>query len=272
MINNFKDKVAVITGGGHGIGLSIAKSCLEQGMKVVITASRQSSVDEATKKLNGGDKLLALVSDAGDPNAVTALAEKVKSTFGKVNFLCLNAGISRFAPIQELTVETWEQHINVNLNGPFYAVKAFMPLLEQEDESHIVITSSIFAFITNGFQAPYFASKAGVTAFAEALYYDLMFAESKIGISLLCPGNTSTNMANANLTDDVPTEIAEAIKAELAQGTDPQVVAEATLQAVRENQFYVLPNSGEFQAAVDARFARIQAQRNPTVEDTGGAM
>ena len=272
MIQDFTDKVAVVTGGGHGIGFSFAQAFLDLGMNVVITASRQSSVDEAVGKLDAGDRLIGVQSDAGDKDANFSLAKMVEERFGKTNLLCLNAGISRLSPIQELTVESWDQHISVNLSGPFYGVKAFLPMLDKEDQAHIVVTSSIFAFITNALQAPYFASKAGVTSFAETLYYDLMVSESNIGVSVVCPGNTSTNMAEANLTGDEDPELAAAIKSEVAGGDDPQVVTDATVKAIRENQFYVMPNTGNFQAAVDARFARISAQRNPTLEDTGGAM
>lgn len=272
MIQDFKDKVAVVTGGAHGIGFALAQNFLQLGMKVVITASRQSSLEEAAAKLNAGDNLLCVHSDAGSRDANFELAKIVEDRFGRVNLLCLNAGISRLSPIQELSVESWEQHINVNLNGPFYGVKAFLPLLEKENQAHIVVTSSIFAFISNALQAPYFASKAGVTAFSEALYYDLLAAGSKVGVTVVCPGNTSTNMVEANLTGNEEPEMIAAIKSEIAAGDDPQLVVDATLAAIRENQFYVLPNTGDFQAAVDARFARAMAQRNPSWDDVGGVM
>ncbi len=269
MISNFKDKVAVVTGGAHGIGYAFAQTLLELGARVVITASRQSSLDEAVARLDADDRLLAVRSDAGDFDANVALASVVEQHFGGVNLLVLNAGISRINPIHELSVDAWRQHMDVNLNGPFYGVKAFLPLLEREDEAHIVITSSIFALFSAPMQSPYFASKAGVTAFAESLFYDLQAAESKIGVTVSFPGNTRTNMAEANLTGNEDPELAQMVRAELASGTDPLVVTDAVLKAVETNQFYVLPNTGEFQACVDARFARIQAQRNPAWEDVG---
>ncbi len=269
MIKNFKNKVAVVTGGANGIGFSFAKNFLDLGMKVVITASRQSSIDKAVAQLNAGDNLIGLVSDAGDVDANFALAKMVEEKFGQVNLLCLNAGISGLAPVPEMTIENWHRHININLSGPFYGVKAFLPLLEKEDEAHIVVTSSIFAFITAPMQAGYFASKAGVTAFSESLYYDLLAAESKVGVSLVCPGNTRTNMAEANLTGNEDPELAATIRQVVASGDDPQIVTDATLKAIQENQFYVMPNTGDFQAGVDARFNRIQAQRNPNWEDVG---
>ncbi len=271
MIKDFENKVAVVTGGAHGIGFSFAQNFLDLGMNVVITASRQSSLDEAAAKLNS-DKLVTVLSDAGNAEANFALAKFVEEEFGQANLLCLNAGISRLAPVQDMTIESWRQHMSINLDGPFYGVKAFLPLLQKQEQAHIVITSSIFAFITNALQAGYFASKAGVTAFAEALYYDLMAAESPVGVTVVCPGNTKTNMAEANLTGDEPAELAEAIKKEVAGGDSPQIVTDAVLKAITENQFYVLPNTGYFQACVDARFERAMAQRNPTWEDVGEAI
>ncbi|MCU7891947.1 MAG: SDR family oxidoreductase [Candidatus Thiodiazotropha sp. (ex Ustalcina ferruginea)] len=272
MIQDFKDKVAVITGGAHGIGYSMTRNFLDLGMKVVITASRQASLDEAAAKLNGGDNLLTALSDAGDPEANFALARLVEDRFGKVNLLCLNAGISKLASIQELSIESWRQQLAVNLDGPFYGVKAFLPLLEKQEQAHIVITSSIFSFFSTALQAPYFASKAGVTAFAESLHYDLMAAESNVGVTVVCPGNTSTNMAEANLTGNEDPALAEAIRAEIAKGDDPQLVTDATLKAIRENRFYVLPNTGDFQICIEARYERVMAQRNPSWEDLGEAI
>ena len=269
MIRDFTDKVAVITGGAHGIGFAFAQTLLELGCKVVITASRQSSLEEASQRLKGGDRLLTVQSDAGDADAVFELAKTVEAHFGAVNLLVLNAGIARINPIHELTVETWLKHMDVNLNGPFYGVKAFLPLLENEDEAHIVITSSIFGLFSAPMQAPYFASKAGVTAFAESLYYDLKAAESKVGVTISFPGNTRTNMAEANLTGSEDPELAAAVRAELAKGDDPLVVTDAVLKAVGEDTFYVFPNTGDFQACVDAKMERIKAARNPAWEDVG---
>lgn len=269
MISDFSNKIAVITGGAHGIGFAMTQTCLELGMKVTITASRQSSLDEASARLDAGDRLLAVQSDAGDADANFSLAETVEKHFGGVNLLVLNAGISRINPIHDLSIEAWQRHIDINLNGPFYGVKAFLPLLERQEEAHIVFTSSIFGLFSAPMQAPYFASKAGLTAFAESLYYDLQAAESNVGVTVSFPGNTRTNMAEANLTGDEDPELVKMIRSELASGSDPLVVTDAVLKAVANSQFYVFPNTGDFQACVDARFARIQAQRNPAWEDVG---
>lgn len=269
MIKEFEGKVAVITGGAHGIGYAFAEECLKLGMKVVITASRQSSVDEAVAKLGGTENLVGVASDAGDAVANAALAEMVRELHGEVSLLVLNAGISRMAPIHELTPDTWRQTMSVNLDGVAYGTMAFLPLLEQQDEAHIVINASIFGFFAAGMQAPYFASKAGAVAFAETLYYDLLAAGSPVGVSLLCPGNTSTNILETALTGDEPEEFRALIEAEMAAGTSPNVVATATLQAARDNTFYVTPNTGDFIHPIKARFDRILEGRNPSPEDVG---
>ena len=269
MITNFEDKVAVITGGGHGIGYSLAENCLKLGMKVVITASRQSSIDEAVAKLDAGDRLIGVASNAGDAEANFALAKLVEEKFGQVNLLVLNAGVSGIAPIHDITVEEWDKTISVNLSGVLYGVKAFLPLLEKQEEAHIVITSSIFGLFAAGMQPHYFASKAGVIALAESMYYDLQAAESNVGITVTCPGNTRTNMAEANITEDTPPELAEAIRAEVATGTDPKIVTDNILDCVRTNTFYSFPNTGDFQMCIDARIERLQSGRNPEPADVG---
>ena len=265
MIQEFEGKVAIITGGTHGIGFSLAKNFLDLGMSVIITGSKSSSVEEAETKLNNNN-LIAVVSDAGNENANFELAELVRNKFGKISLLCLNAGISGIAQFDEFSIENWKRHIDINLNGPFYGVKAFKPLLDKE-ESHIVITSSIFSFITAPMQCGYFASKAGLSAFAEALYFDLKMSESNIGVSLLCPGNTRTNMAEANLTGNEDPELAKAVRDIIANGDDPQIITNATIDAIRKDKFYVMPNTGIFKSAVETRFDRIMNERNPKLED-----
>ncbi|MBO9453414.1 SDR family NAD(P)-dependent oxidoreductase [Tropicibacter sp. R16_0] len=269
MITDFKGKTAVITGGAHGIGYAFAQECLGKGMNVVITASRQSSVDKAVATLEGGDRLIGVQSDAGDAEANAKLAKLVKDKFGQPSLLVLNAGISRMAPIHDLTPEKWRQTLSVNLDGVAYGTLAFLPLMEQQTEAHIVINASIFGFFSAGLQAPYFASKAGAVAFAETLYYDLLAAGSPVGVSLLCPGNTRTNILETALTGEEPEEFRQLIEAEMAAGTSPAFVAQATLDAVRDNTFYVTPNTGDFIYPIEARFDRILKGRNPAPEDVG---
>ena len=269
MITDFENKVALITGGSNGIGFALARACLDRGMRVAITASREESRDAALAKLDGGDRLMAFVSDAGDRAAIEKLAAEIIGHWGGVNLLCLNAGISSLSPLHELSIESWDAHMAINLNGPFYAVKTFLPYLEAQEQSHILITSSIFSLFAAGMQAAYFATKAGLTALAESLYYDLQAAGSAVGVSVSCPGNTATNMAERNLTGDEDPELAAAIRSGLAAGTDPMTVAADMLDAVSSNRFYSLPNTGEYQTCIDARNARIAALRNPAWEDIG---
>ena len=272
MIEDFKDKVAVVTGGTSGIGLAIVRDCLDRGMKVAMTGSRPESLQRGLDALGSTDRVAAILSDAGDRDANIALAAEVQQRLGPVDLLCLNAGVSRLAPVQSLTIAEWDRIIAVNLNGPFYALKAFLPQLESRPQAHVTFTSSVLGFFSTDLQAPYFASKAGLTALAESLFYDLAAADSNVGVSLLCPGNTRTNMAAAGLTGDEPQELADAIRAELSEGADPAVVAQALLDAAKTGTFYVFPNTGEFRQFIEARFDRILEGRNPTAADVGDAI
>ena len=266
MISDFSGKVAAITGGASGIGLAMARCALDAGMRVAIADINQESLQAAAAELDAGDRLIGFLCDVADEQSNNDFATEVNRTFGGANLVCLNAGIGRLRPIPEISAQEWGLQIGVNLNGPFFGAKAFLPLLEQQEESHIVITASVMSLFAAPIMGPYYATKAGALSFAESLYFDLAMAESKVGVSALMPGDTATNAAVNNITEDTDPEIAAAAAAELAGGTPPAVVAGAVFDAVKENRFYILPNPGGYWDIIDARMARIRAGKQPQVD------
>jgi NAD(P)-dependent dehydrogenase (short-subunit alcohol dehydrogenase family) len=268
MISDFAGKVAVVTGGTGGIGGALAARFLCADMNVVITGTRDETIAKAVARLGGGDRLLAVKADVADSAANDALAARVEEHFGGADLVCLNAGISRAKFLAELSPEVWRQQMAVNVDGAFYGMRAFHPQLSKREQAHYVVMSSALAVAPGPIAGPYYASKAALLSFAESLLADLTAAGSSIGVSCVMPGNTRTDMALNSATPDADPEIIAAAHAELESGTDPSVVADATFEAVRTNQFYVLPNTGELWSIIDARHRRIMTQTNPRLEDT----
>ncbi len=267
MIKNFQGKVAVITGGASGIGKALARQALDSGMKVLIADISQDALDEAVADFDAGDRLIAVRCDVSSPEENKKLAASAEQAFGGVNLLCLNAGLGRPRPFTDVSEAEWNLQIGVNLNGPFFGCQAFLPLLEEQgEEVHIVITGSMFGMMTGPMQAAYFATKAGVLSMAESLYFDLELAGSKVGISVLMPGDTATNAAKNAATDDIDPEIIAAAAAELAAGTPPSEVAAGVFDAVRKDQFYVQPNPGGYWDVIDARIERMRKLEQPSAD------
>lgn len=192
------DKVAFITGGSSGIGLGIARAFLEAKMKVVISYRTKSHLDEALRQLAaGGERVRAVEVDVTDRAGMERAAEETVRLFWKVHVLVNNAGVAVPSSLIETTCDDWDWMVNVNLNGVFNGVRAFLPKIRSHSEGgHVVTTSSVLGlFATRGLGA-YSASKFGAVGLMESLHADL--ADDSIGVSVYCPGPVIPNIMNAS--------------------------------------------------------------------------
>jgi len=292
MITDPRDKVAVITGGASGIGLAHAKRFLDAGMRVVISDINPESLDTAVAELDAGDRLHAVNSDASDLDANIALAAEAEERFGGVNVAHLNAALLGEVGgwgASDITIEAWRVNMSVSLNGPFYGMKAFLPLLEKQEQAHVIFTASSFSLIPSlGDPAPYFVAKAGLLALAECLYHDLDSKGSHIGVTAVLPGNTYNGLyyqlvdllaaseEDPSVWDDTvfgPRETVKPLIEHFAEtGTGPEILAEDTLEAIQTGRFYVTPNIGEHWKYIEARFENIRTGNNPDLLDKSASV
>lgn len=190
-MQNLKDKVALITGATKGIGYGIAAALLKLGVKVAITSRTQESANEAAQKLGNG--VLALAADVKNFESQQNALDKTIEEFGQLDFLIANAGVGHFAPIDELSIEQWQDTIDTNLTGVFYSVKAAIPQLKKSKGYIITISSLAGAnFFAGG--AAYNASKFGLTGFSQAIMLDLR--EYGVKVTTIMPGSVATHFAN----------------------------------------------------------------------------
>ncbi len=190
-MQNLKDKVALITGATKGIGYGIAAALLKLGVKVAITSRTQESANEAAQKLGNG--VLALAADVKDFESQQNALDKTIEEFGQLDFLIANAGVGHFAPIDELSIEQWQDTIDTNLTGVFYSVKAAIPQLKKSKGYIITISSLAGAnFFAGG--AAYNASKFGLTGFSQAIMLDLR--DYGVKVTTIMPGSVATHFAN----------------------------------------------------------------------------
>jgi len=193
-MNDIKNKVAYITGGSKGIGLGIAKSLLDSGMRVAITSRSLGAAKEAAASLsNDSSKILAIESEVSSLAAEMKAIKTVTDYFGQLDVVIANAGIGHFAPIDSITEEQWKETIDTNLTGVFNSVKASVESLKQSKGYIITIASLAGAnFFENG--AAYNASKFGLVGFSQAIMLDLR--KYGIKVSTIMPGSVSSYFNN----------------------------------------------------------------------------
>ncbi len=188
-------KVAVVTGGGRGIGTAIARRLAAMGAETIVCGRTQSHIDQTASKIRSeGAKSRAIVCDVANWDSVADLATKVKETFGGLDILVNNAGIGSFGgPLHTMPAEKWDAILNTNLRGVFYTIKAFQPLLVAAGGGHIINISSIAGknALPNG--AAYAASKWGLNGLSYSVAEELR--AQKIRVSVVCPGSTNTELS-----------------------------------------------------------------------------
>lgn len=184
-------KVAYITGGSKGIGLGIAEALLAEGYRVAITARTQKDIDTAVDNLSkiGKGEILGLQSNVKNLADEEYAIQQVLDKWGQLDVCIANAGVGRFAPIDEISSEDWNAVIDTNLTGVFHTVKASIPALKAS-KGYIITIASLAG--TNFFQrgAAYNASKFGLVGFTQAVMLDVRPYEIKT--TTIMPGSVAT--------------------------------------------------------------------------------
>ncbi|MFC1660642.1 SDR family oxidoreductase [Gemmatimonadota bacterium] len=192
-MSGFDGRVAIVTGGTRGIGRAIASDLLDAGFRVVVTARTSADVDRVAKELGSGapDRVLGIRCDVRDPESCGALVGRTVEHFGRLDLLVNNAGIGKFASIQEMSLEDWGLQIDTNLSGVFYLSRAAIPHLKESDDAWIINIGSLAGRNTFAGGTAYNASKFGLLGMSEAMMLDLRY--EGIRVSLVMPGSVDTS-------------------------------------------------------------------------------
>lgn len=193
MKQEIKNKVAYITGGSKGIGLGVAQTLLDNGMKVAISSRNMDAAKKAAASLDAGERVLAIESDVSSAESEAEAVKKIIGHFGQLDVLVANAGVGHFGPIDNLTAQQWNETIDTNLTGVFNSVKASIEALKLS-EGYIITIASLAGtnFFENG--AAYNASKFGLVGFSQAIMLDLR--KYGIKVSTIMPGSVATYFNN----------------------------------------------------------------------------
>jgi len=200
-MRQFRDRVAVITGAGSGIGRALAVALADEGCHLVLADWTADTLAETAELLTDtGVSVSTHVVDVSSRPQMEAFAAAVSDTHRCIHLLFNNAGITVSGSFREQTLEDWERVVGVNLWGVIYGCKLFLPLLERADEAHIINLSSIFGIVGIPSQTSYCATKFGVRGLSEALWEETR--ELHIGVSVVHPGGVGTNIAATAKTYD----------------------------------------------------------------------
>ncbi len=195
MMGSFDGRTALVTGGTKGIGKAIARDLSEAGFNVTITARSEGDVKAVQEALGGVERsVLGVVADVTDPDSCVGAVDRTIKTFGGLDVLVNNAGVGHFAPIQEMSLESWHAQIDTNLNGVFYMSRAAIPSLKEGSDSWILNIGSLAGRNTFGGGAAYNASKFGLLGMTEAMMLDLRY--EGIRVTHIMPGSVDTGFGD----------------------------------------------------------------------------
>jgi NAD(P)-dependent dehydrogenase (short-subunit alcohol dehydrogenase family) len=180
-------KHALVTGGGSGIGASIAKALAKAGVQVTICGRRKELLEETAA---GGNTISAVVADVTDEAAMTKLHQHAQSAYGGFDIVVANAGGAESGPAEKVSAELWNKTLNLNLTGAFFTVKPALAAMRERGWGRIVFIASTAGLKAYPYVAPYVAAKHGVVGLARALALET--AKNGITVNAVCPGFTET--------------------------------------------------------------------------------
>jgi NAD(P)-dependent dehydrogenase (short-subunit alcohol dehydrogenase family) len=213
-MNRLANRVALITGGGSGIGLASARMFLGEGAKVAIAGRDEAKLKQAAQELGGGERVYYAAADVADPNQVRSLVEKVNGRFGRIDVLLNNAGVNvKNRAFREMTPETWQKVIRANLDGAFFCIHYVLPqMIDRRDGLIINIDSVSGKRATPLGGVAYDASKHGMTALGLCLG-----AEEKdngIRVCNIYPGEVDTPILKDRPSEPTPEHRKRMMRAE----------------------------------------------------------
>ena len=271
-MQEFNDRVAVITGAASGIGAALARHSVAEGMRVVLADMDESRLSRLAQELgDSGASVIAVITDVARDVDVAALADAAFDRFGQVDILFNNAGVLISGFSWERSVADWQWILNINLMGVIHGVHSFVPrMLAQKTPGHIVNTSSLAGLLSSPLMGPYSVSKQAVVALSETLHYELASIESRLKVSVLCPGPVATGIADSGSERERAAAVSAAANDELmgflrtgiAAGIPAADCAGKVFQGIRDESFWIFTHE-QFKPAYAAHCENLLSGRNP---------
>lgn len=231
---DLSNRVAVVTGSGQGIGREIALKLAEAGASVVVNSRSEAALEVAEKIKGMGHQGMAIIGDVSSTADVTRLIDQTLSTYGKVDILINNAGITQDQLLIRMSDEDWDKVLNVNLKSVFLCTRAALRPMIRQRSGRIISITSIVGIVGNAGQANYAASKAGIIGFTRSIAKEV--ASRGITVNAVAPGFIESAMTQ-NLPEKQRQELAGRIP--LGYFGTPRDIAEAVAFLASEEARYI---------------------------------
>lgn len=232
-----ENKIAIVTGGTRGIGLSTVEAFLREGATVILTGSRQETADKAVAALKEKDpnaKVAGIAPNLADLASVEEAFQKVAQEYGRIDILVNNAGMSDSTPFDKYDEATFEKVMDLNVKGVFTCARAVTPIMQAQGSGVILNTSSMVSRYGQPSGIAYPTSKFAVNGFTLSLAREL--GKYGIRVNAVAPGITDTDMMRA-----VPEQVITALSAQIPLGRigKPEEVANAFVFLASEMASYI---------------------------------
>jgi NAD(P)-dependent dehydrogenase (short-subunit alcohol dehydrogenase family) len=268
---NLAERVAVVTGGGSGLGAAMARAFAAEGMRVAVLDIDGANADAvAAGIVHDGAEAIAARVDVADRASVVAAAALVQERFGGCHLVCANVGVQQFGAVDRLTAEDWQWILSVNVMGVVHTVGAFLPLLRaNEGDRHIVLTASSSVLSPGVRLAAYTASKHAVTGFGEVLRLEL--ETEGIGVTIVFPAGMSSRHLESSalarpaalgpsvmLPDDIDAMLSSRDAEETMSVETPEYAVRNLVADVLANEPYVITH-GAYRPVIERRTSEMLA-------------
>ncbi|MFF9542512.1 SDR family NAD(P)-dependent oxidoreductase [Streptomyces albidoflavus] len=271
-LETFSGGTAVITGAGAGMGAGLARhAALDLRMRVVLADVDEQALEQRRAELTeAGAHVEVAPVDVRDAAAVQQLADHVAERHGPVRLLVNNAGVEQFGYLWDTPVAGWERLVEVNVNGVFHGVRAFLPrMLEQAEPAWVLNLSSVGAMTALPLQAPYIMSKHAVLALTECLHQEVALAgASHVRVCAVLPGAVVSRIFDsAGGVDEGDVQAAEAARESMFQVRDRAITAdeaaETILRQAAEGEFYIVTQPETVLRVMRERAAQLIGRTAP---------
>lgn len=277
-MNDFKGRVALITGAAHGFGLEFVKQAAQRGMKIAavdIMEEDLKAVPAIATEL-GAEDVTLIVSDVSRPTSAKEIVAEVMGKYGQIDLLINNAGVAVFGNVWTVPTIDYDWCIDTNLKAHVYLMHEVIPIMmKQGTHCNIVNVCSAAGTFTTKTAAAYQASKFGALALAETVHYDLLDAKADIHMTVYCPGFIQTNLDHSEeykpdqYKSDDPyyagpyfAAMQGACKSLIATGRPIAESGPLVFKAIEEDQFYVITHT-QYDEQIQLRCENMLARRNP---------